>query len=246
MGKIVSIANFKGGVGKTTSCVNIGSGLALMGKRVLLIDMDAQHNLTQSFLFNPEEHPEVTTSYEVLSEKKVNPLQIGENLHLIPSSLDLIKSETELVSAFKREYILEGILESVKDSFDYIIIDCPPSLGIITINAFIASDLIFTPIEAEYLSLKGFSILSSALDNIQLEIDRVFVSKYDGRKILNQSVKNNVLEALGDKAFKTVIRSNIALAECPTEGKSIFDYAPKSNGAKDYQDLVNEIVENYG
>ena len=245
MSKIISIANFKGGVGKTTSCVNIGAGLAKAGKRVLLLDMDAQHNLSQSFLVDADDLENVTTSYQILTGVKPVPHEIEDNLFIIPSSLDLIKAQTELVSKFKREYILEGILKPLRESFDFIIIDCPPSLGIITVNSFIASDLIFTPIEAEYLSLKGFSILSEALDNIGLQIDRVFISKFDGRKVLNQSVKNNVLDALGEKAFKTVIRSNIALAEAPTAGRSIFDYAPRSNGANDYKSLTNEILKNY-
>lgn len=245
MSKIISIANFKGGVGKTTSCVNIGAGLARAGKKVLLLDMDAQHNLSQSFLVDADDLEDVTTSYQILTGAKPIPHEIEENLFIIPSSLDLIKAETELVSQFRREYILEGILKPLRKTFDFIIIDCPPSLGIITVNSFIASDLIFTPIEAEYLSLKGFSILSEALDNIGLEIDQVFISKFDGRKVLNQSVKNNVLEALGEKAFKTVIRSNISLAEAPITGKSIFEYAPRSNGANDYKSLTNEILKNY-
>ncbi len=245
MSKVISIANFKGGVGKTTSCVNIAAGLAKAGKRVLLLDMDAQHNLTQSFGVSADTLTDVTTTYRLLTGSDFAPHQIAENLFIIPSDLDLIKAEIELVSEFRREYILDRILKPVKADFDFILIDCPPSLGLLTVNAFVASDLIFTPIEAEYLSLKGFSILSEALDKIGIEIDRVFISKFDGRKILNQSVKDNVLSALGEKAFKTVIRSNVALAEAPTKGQSIFDYAPRSNGATDYQLLTNEILKTY-
>lgn len=238
--KVISLANFKGGVGKTTSTINVGAGIANAGKRVLLIDLDPQFNLTQSLgIENPPQ-----TIYGALKEQhKLTPIAVYPSLDIIPSSLDLIKAEIELSHVFQREYILSKLLESIKKDYDYIFIDCPPSLGILTINAFVASDFIFVPVQAEYLALKGYAVLNEAIENIKLEIDKVFVTRYDGRKVLNRSVKDNIASALADKAFKTVIRENIALAEAPINHLDIFRYDSTSNGAEDYQNLVNEILQ---
>lgn len=241
---IISISNFKGGVGKTTSCLNIGAGLAKKGKRVLLIDLDPQFNLTQSLNCNEETEDNI---YNVLKDgRPLSPIEISKKLHLVPATLDLIKAEVELSHRFKRESILNKALEAVIDTYDYVIIDCPPSLGVLTINGFVASDLIFVPIEAEFLSLKGFSVLSEAIGKVGLKIDRAFITKFDSRKVLNRNVKEAIVNSLGPSAFKTVIRHNVSLAEAPARGESIFDYAPKSYGAKDYAALVNEIIKSYG
>ena len=239
MSKIISIANFKGGVGKTTSTVNIGVGMSLEGKRILLIDLDPQFNLTQSLGLFDTDKP----IYGALrGEYALEPIALNETLFLIPSSLDLIKAEIELSGEFKREEILSRLLTPLKNQYDYILIDCPPSLGLLTINAFIASDEIYVPIEAEFLALKGYAILSEAIGRIGLSIDHVFITKFDGRKVLNRNVLDTIRHSLGDIAFKTVIRSNIALAEAPTQGLDIFRYAPKSVGADDYRQLVQEIL----
>jgi chromosome partitioning protein len=239
LSKIISIANFKGGVGKTTSTVNIGVGLSLEGKRVLLIDLDPQFNLTQSLGYFETDKP----IYGALrGEYSLQPIIVTDKLHIISSSLDLIKAEIELSGEFKREDILSRLISPVKNQYDYILIDCPPSLGLLTINAFIASDEIYVPIEAEFLALKGYAILSEAIGRIGLSIDHVFITKYDGRKVLNRNVLDTIRQSLGEIAFNTVIRENIALAEAPTQGLDIFRYAPKSVGADDYRQLVLEIL----
>ncbi len=239
MSKIISIANFKGGVGKTTSTVNIGVGMSMEGKRILLIDLDPQFNLTQSLGLFDTDKP----IYGALrGEYPLEPIRITDGLFIIPSSLDLIKAEIELSGEFKREEILSRLITPLKNQYDYILIDCPPSLGLLTINAFIASDEIYVPIEAEFLALKGYAILSEAISRIGLSIDHVFITKFDGRKVLNRNVLDTIRQSLGDIAFKTVIRSNIALAEAPTQGLDIFRYAPKSVGADDYRQLIQEII----
>jgi chromosome partitioning protein len=239
MGKTISIANFKGGVGKTTSTINIGAGLQLAGKKVLLIDLDPQFNLTQSLGVTDVERP----VYGALrGEYPLSPIKIMDGLDLIPSSLELIKAEIELAAEFKREDILNRLLAKLTPHYDYILLDCPPSLGLLTINAFVASDDIYVPVEAEFLALKGYAVLSEAIGRIGLTIDKVFVTKYDGRKILNRNVLDTIQNSLGDDAFKTYIRENVALAEAPTQGLDIFRYAPKSIGADDYKALCKEIM----
>lgn len=239
MGKIISIANFKGGVGKTTSTVNIGAGLSMAGKRTLLIDLDPQFNLTQSLGLIDADKPIYGS---LRGEYALEPTSITEGLFIIPSSLDLIKAEIELSGEFKREEILSRLIAPLSHQYDYILIDCPPSLGLLTINAFIASDEIYVPIEAEFLALKGYAILSEAIGRIGLSIDHVFITKFDGRKVLNRNVLDTIRHSLNDIAFKTVIRENIALAEAPTQGLDIFRYAPKSVGADDYRQLIQEIL----
>jgi chromosome partitioning protein len=244
LAKVISIANFKGGVGKTTSTINIGAGLHQMGKKVLLIDLDPQFNLTQSLGF-------METSFPIYGSLKgaypLTPLAITEGWDIISSSLDLIKAEielsAELSAEFKREEILNRLIEGLNAQYDFILIDCPPSLGLLSINAFVASDEIYVPIEAEFLALKGYAILNEAIGRIGLSIDRVFITKYDGRKILNRNVLDTIRQSLGDAAFKTFIRENIALAEAPTQGVDIFRYAPKSIGAEDYRQLCAEIAQ---
>ena len=239
MGKTISIANFKGGVGKTTSTINIGAALQQAGKKVLLIDLDPQFNLTQSLGLSDPERPVYGS---LRGEYPLSPIRIMAGLDLIPSSLELIKAEIELAAEFKREDILNRLLANLTPQYDYILLDCPPSLGLLTINAFVASDDIYVPVEAEFLALKGYAVLSEAIGRIGLTIDKVFVTKYDGRKILNRNVLDTIQGSLGDAAFKTTIRENVALAEAPTQGLDIFRYAPRSIGADDYRALTAEII----
>lgn len=241
----IAFLNFKGGVGKTTSVVNIGAALSRAGKRVLIVDLDAQHNLTQSL---GVEEPEQTV-YDAMIGKKALPLvNIDKNLFLAPNNLKMVKIEMELVSQMKREYFLKKSLSKHISNFDFILFDCPPSLGLVTANALFASDEVhvFVPIESEFLSLKGYSILNEALQNLEMEVSRVFLTKYDRRKVLNRSVRNTVRRQLKEKAFENYIRDNISIAECPASGQHIFKYAPKSNGAADYKKLTTEILKNYG
>ena len=247
MTKTISIANFKGGVGKTTSTINIGAALQRAGKRVLLVDLDPQFNLTQSLGINDAEFP----VYGALrGEYALQPIRVISEqtdnqsyLDVIPSSLELIKAEIELSAEFKREEILNRLLSPLTPQYDFILLDCPPSLGLLTINAFVSSEEIYVPIEAEFLALKGYAVLNEAIGRIGLSVDKVFITKYDGRKILNRNVSDTISHSLGDVAFKTLIRENVALAEAPTQGLDIFRYAPRSIGAEDYRNLTEEIMK---
>lgn len=241
MAVVISIANFKGGVGKTTSTLNIGAGLSILGKKVLLIDLDPQFNLTQSMGI---EEPETSIYYALKGEEELQPIEMQERLYLITSSIDLIRSEMELSGVYQREKVLDKLLQPIKDDYDYILLDCPPSLGVLTFNAFTASDLIYIPIEAEFLALKGYSILKNTLESVGLEIDQVFITKFDRRKVLNRSVLETIQNTLKDKAFKTVIRENITLAETPAVGMDVFSYDANSAGAEDYLSLCKEIIKN--
>lgn len=246
MTTIISISNHKGGVGKTTSVVNIGFGLAQQGKKVLLIDIDAQANLSQSLGVEDTSQ----SIYNALKgEIKLPILEVESNLYLVPSSLDLAAAEVELSSRFSRETILKKLLDEVKNNFDYIIIDCPPSLGLITVNAFAASDKVLIPLQAQYLAMRGMDKLTDFIDLVQkninpgLKLGGVFITQFDGRKILNRDIATSVKQVFGEsKFFKTIIRENISLAEAPASNSSIFKYAPKSNGAEDYANLVEEIM----
>lgn len=237
---IISIANFKGGVGKTTSTINIGAALARKKKKVLLIDLDPQFNLTQSLGISD---PNKSIYHSLVKKEEPLVLPINKNVFLMPSSLDLSKAEFEMASMFKREYILDELIKSLDGNYDFILIDCPPALGVLTINSFVASDYIIIPVEAEFLALKGYAILSEAIEKVGLEVDKIFVTKYNSHKVLNRQVLQSLTESLGDKVFKTQIRDNIALAEAPTQGEDIFNYDLNSHGASDYKKLTDEILK---
>lgn len=246
MTRVIALSNHKGGVGKTTSTVNIGAGLAKRGKRVLMIDMDPQANLSQCF---GVQEPEYTVYGALVGEYDLKPYELRENLHLIPSTLDLAGAEVELASKIARETILKKLVDKVKDQYDYILIDCAPSLGLITINAFAATDEIYIPLQAQFLALHGLDKLMDIVElvreniNPRLHISGVFTTQFDGRKVLNRDIADLVHEHFKDKAFKTVIRDNVTLAEAPSHWQDIFSYNPKCNGALDYAALVDEILE---
>lgn len=247
MGKTIAVSNHKGGVGKTTSVVNIGAGLANLKKKVLLIDLDPQANLTQSFgVLKPE-----GTIYEVLKgEEELKPIMIYENLDIIASTLDLSGAEMELSSEAGREFILQEALFDLKENYDYVIIDCPPSLGLLTINALTTSDEIFIPLQAHYLAIKGLTKIIEIINKVKkrlnrnLEIGGVFVTQFDKRKVLHRDVVETIKTYFQDKVYDTKIRENIALAEAPSQGLDIFRYNPSSNGALDYMNLCKEILKN--
>jgi len=244
--KVISISNHKGGVGKTTSAINIGAGLNLLKKKVLLIDLDPQANLTQSLgLIN-----EPINIYGALrGEYKLQPIEILKGLDIIPSTLDLSGAEIELSSEPGREYILKELIEPLRASYDFIIIDSPPSLGLLTINSFTASDEILIPLQAQYLALQGLAKLVEVVDKIKgrlnkgLKVGGVFITQYDSRKVLNRDVVDTIQAHFKDEVFKTKIRDNIALAEAPAQGLDIFRYSSKSYGAEDYLALSKEVLK---
>ncbi len=245
MSKIIAIANHKGGVGKTTSVANIGAALARKGKRVLLIDLDAQQNLTFSFL---RDDGEIDASvYDALKGDTALPIiHVKENLDLTPSSIDLARAELDLSGRIAREYILKNLLADVEKEYDYILLDCPPSLGIITYNALVAATDLYITLTAEALPYKGLTMLEEVVGELKalnrgLEISGVFVTRYNNRNI-NNIVVEQIKMRYGSKVFSTKIRENIAVAEAPLEGVDIFTYAPDSNGAKDYEALTDEIL----
>lgn len=246
MGKVISISNHKGGVGKTTSAINIGAGLNKLGNKVLLIDLDPQANLSQSLgVINEEEN-----IYGALRGKyKLSPINIIEGLDIIPSTLDLSGAEVELSGEPGREYILKELIDQVRDNYDFILIDSPPSLGLLTINAFTSSEEILIPLQAEYLALQGLSKLVEVVDKIKsrlnksLKVGGVFITQYDKRKVLNRDVLETIEGHFKDVVFTTKIRDNIALAEAPATGLDIFRYNSKTYGAEDYLNLSKEILK---
>ena len=246
MSKVIAVTNHKGGVGKTTSTINIGAGLAKLGKRVLLIDLDPQANLSQSLGIKD---PTATIYGAIRGEHPLQPVTVLKRLDVVPSTLDLSGAEIELSSETGREYILRELLDTVKGSYDYVIIDSPPSLGLLTVNALTSADEILIPLQAQYLALQGLSKLLEIVDKIQkrlnkgLRIGGVFITQYDSRKILNRNVVETIESHFKETVFKTRIRDNVALAEAPTQGQDIFRYNPTSYGAQDYLALCKEIVK---
>jgi len=245
MSKVISVSNHKGGVGKTTSTLNIGAGLNSLGKKVLLIDLDPQANLSQSLGIK---EPKVNIYGALRGEYKLQPVNVLPGLDIVPSTLDLSGAEVELAGEAGREYILREILEPLRGSYDFILIDNPPSLGLLTINAFTASDLVLIPLQAQYLALQGLTKLLEVVEKIQkrlnksLTIGGVFITQYDSRKVLNRDVVSTIESHFKEKVFTTKIRDNVSLAEAPAQGVDVFRYAPKSYGAIDYLSLSEEII----
>jgi chromosome partitioning protein len=247
MTKIIAIANHKGGVGKTTTAVSVGAALALMGKKVLLIDMDAQANLTISLGIDTEGK---NTTYKYLKNNSpLQPVRIKTNLYAVPSDIDIAQIDIDFMNNQHKFTQLSICLESVKDSFDYIFIDCPPVFGIATINGLTAADELYITMMAEGLSVKGLRTLvdmvSIITENIakNLKLSGVIITRYDNRKTLNREVVEVIRSTFKDKVFNTLIRENVSLAEAPLSGKDILAYSPKSRGAEDYCNLAKEIIE---
>ena len=241
----IAIGNQKGGVGKTTSTACIGAALVLQGRRVLLIDLDAQQNLT--FTLTQNEDPE-TSIYDTLVKDQPLPIvSIRENLDLVPASLDLARAEIDMATMMAREGILKSYLDEQKEKYDYILMDCSPSLGIVTTNALVAADKLYIPLTAETLPLKGLTMLDDIIREVKrrvnptLELGGVFFTRFNNRK-LNKEVISMVEKRYRGKVFQTKIRENIAIAEMPLSGQTIFEYDPKSNGAADYRTLTYEII----
>lgn len=249
MSKIIAIANHKGGVGKTTSVASIGAALARKGYRTLLVDLDAQANLTGS-LSSTTEHDR--TIYEALREREQLPVvEISDNLYLVPSCLDLAGIELELSSSMSREFALKDVLEPVSKDYEYILLDCPPSLGLLTVNAFVASDEIVIPLTAEALPFQGLTMIGKIITMVQkrlntsLKLSGILFTRWEGRN-LNKLVEEAVRTKYGDIVYKSTVRTNIAIAEAPLSKMDILTYNSKSNGAKDYSDVTEELLRRTG
>jgi chromosome partitioning protein len=245
MTKIISLSNHKGGVGKTTSTVNLGAALNKLGKKVCIIDLDPQANLSQSLGLSNQTY----NIYGALMGKhQIQPIQVLEGFDIVPATIDLSGAEIELISEPGREYFLKEIIGEIKDNYDYILIDCPPSLALLTINAFTASDAILIPLQAQYLATQGLTKLIEIVDKIKLRLNKklsvegIFITQYDSRKVLNRDVVDTIKEHFTTYIFESKIRDNVALAEAPVSNQDIFRYNPKSNGAKDYQNLALELI----
>ena len=241
----IAFCNHKGGVGKTTSTASVGVAMARQGKRVLLVDLDGQANLTSIFLQEEAEE----SIYDSLVEKApLYLVHIEDNLDLIPSNLNMSAAEAKMTQLIQREMRLANLLAKQKANYDYILIDCPPSLGIVTINAFFAADEIYVPVAAEILPLKGMMMIENVLEDLReakpdIKISGVFVTRFDSRKNINKSVEEAVRAQYEDVVFKTHIRDHVSLSEAPGSGSSIFDYDSKGRGAQDYLALTQEIIE---
>lgn len=252
MGKAIAIFNQKGGVGKTTTNINLGASLALMGKKILMLDIDPQGNTTSGIGISKRDLE--YTVYDLLIEdnfdtnKAIIHTNI-ENLDIIPASVDLAGAEIEMVQIEGREGRLRKAISKVKNKYDYILIDCPPSLGLLTINSLTAVESVLIPIQCEFYALEGVSQLVSTIDlvkkslNKNLEIEGVILSMFDGRTNLSVQVVQEVKKYFGSQVYSTVIPRNIRLAEAPSFGMAITEYDPKSKGAEAYRNFAAEFLE---
>ena len=251
MGKIISLANQKGGVGKTTTSINLAAALAKLGKRVLLVDADPQANTSSGLGVDIQELD--STVYECLingidPHTAILPTSI-ENLYMIPSHIDLVGAEIEMLNLEHRENILKRVLSPLKGDYDYILIDCSPSLGLITINALTASDSIIIPVQCEFFALEGIAKLLNTIKIIKsnlnpaLRIEGFLLTMYDARLRLSAQVHDEVRRHFGDLVFNTVIARNVRLSEAPSHGVSVLEYDRNSKGAKNYTNLAKELIK---
>ncbi len=242
--KVISILNHKGGTGKTTTTVNLGKALAMQNKKVLVIDVDSQSNLSQHV--GVEEAQE--TIYEALCGKKSLPvIDLGDNLHIVPANIDLAGADEELKKNVNGYFKLKTALSNIHENYDFILIDCPPSLDILTINALIASDEVIIPTQSQYFSIRGLQTIFELIEELKqnlnpdLKIRGILLTQVNNT-VINKTIQDTVYEGYGDLVFKTFVRQNIALTEASYSNQSIFEYNPKSQGAEDYLNLSKEIL----
>ena len=250
MGKIIAIANQKGGVGKTTTSVNLAASLGVLEQKVLLIDADPQANATSGLGIDVET-VEIGT-YQILEHannaKEAIVQTTSPNLDIIPAHIDLVAIEIELVDKEEREYMLKKALQDVKDDYDYILIDCAPSLGLLTLNALTASDAVIIPIQCEYFALEGLGKLLNTIKSVQkvhnttLDIEGLLLTMYDSRLRLSNQVVEEVQKHFNDMVFQTIIQRNVRLSEAPSYGENIINYDASSKGASNYLSLAKEII----
>ncbi|MCQ2148705.1 MAG: AAA family ATPase [Bacteroidales bacterium] len=252
MGKVIAIANQKGGVGKTTTAINLAASLAVLEKKVLIIDADPQANTTSGLNFEPD-NDQKRTLYEVM----IGTIDIHDaliqtemaRLHMIPSHINLVGAEIEMLEAEDRESILKKALAPIRDEYDYIIIDCSPSLGLITVNSLTAADSVIIPVQPEFFALEGLGKLLQTIRIVQngvnpsLTIEGFVVTMFDGRTRVHTQVVGELRECFNDMVFKTIIQRNIRLSEAPSHGKPIILYDVMSNGTTNYLNLAKEVLD---
>ncbi|MBQ2931362.1 MAG: ParA family protein [Clostridia bacterium] len=251
MGKVIAIANQKGGVGKTTTAVNLSACLGKKGKKTLLIDIDPQGNTTSGLGVDPRE-VELSVYDAIINDVDIEETLIKtdfDNLWICPANINLAGAELELVAKPEREYILKKAIAKVKDKFDFIFIDCPPSLGLITLNSFAATDSVLVPIQCEYYALEGLSQLTNTIKmvkkalNPDLSLEGVLLTMFDARTNLSIQVVDEVKKFFPEKVFKTVIPRNVRLSEAPSFGQPIIEYDKHSRGAECYMQLADEVIK---
>lgn len=250
MGKIISVSNQKGGVGKTTTALSLSAALGVLEKKVLLIDMDPQSNATSGLGVDSNEAS--LSSYDlIIGNAKASNIVIqtsSPNLDLIPAKIDLVGLEIEIVNESSREYLLKNALEKIKEKYDFIIIDCPPSLGLITLNALTCSNSVIIPIQCEYFALEGLGKLLNTIKGVQkvhnpnLSLEGILLTMFDSRLRLSNQVKQDVKKHFGNIVFNTIIPRNVSLGEAPSHGESILMYNATSKGSKSYLKFAQEIV----